>query len=45
MHARNGRINTKDLKAMFDRIGYFITEEHFRDICAKTFEIQEEVTF
>ena len=38
LHAKNGRIGKKELKAMFDRVGYFISEEHFSDICEKAFE-------
>lgn len=40
LHAKEGRIGKSDLKAMFDRVGYFISEEHFADICAKAFEFK-----
>lgn len=45
MHAKDGRIGKEDLKAIFNRVGYFISEEHFADICAKAFEFKDEVTF
>lgn len=45
LHAKDGRITQAELKAMFDRVGYFISEEHFKDICAKTFEFKDAVTF
>ena len=30
---------------MFGRIGYYIYESHFNDICAKAFEFKDEITF
>lgn len=45
LHAKDGRITQTELKGMFDRVGYFISEEHFKDICAKAFEFKDEVTF
>lgn len=45
LHARDGKVGQSELKAMFDRVGYFISEDHFRDICAKTFEFKEQVSF
>ncbi len=45
LHAKDGRITQTELKAMFERVGYFISEEHFKDICLKAFEFKEAVTF
>lgn len=30
---------------MFARIGYYISQEHFKDICEKAFEFKELITF
>jgi Ca2+-binding EF-hand superfamily protein len=37
LHAKDGRVGREELKAMFERVGYFISEEHYSDICAKAF--------
>jgi len=29
LHAVNGKVDKKALKAIFDRVGYFISPEHF----------------
>jgi Ca2+-binding EF-hand superfamily protein len=45
LHAKGGRVGKEELKAMFSRVGYFISEEHFADICSKAFELNDTVTF
>ena len=45
MHAKDGRVGPEELKAIFDRVGYFISADHFSDICEKTFEYRERVSF
>ena len=45
LHAVNGKVDKKGLKAIFDRVAYFISSEHFEDICARAFEFKETVTF
>lgn len=45
LHAVNGRVDKKALKAIFERVAYFISPEHFEDICTKAFEFQEAITF
>lgn len=45
LHALEGKVNRQGLKAIFDRVGYFISPEHFEDICARAFEFKENVTF
>lgn len=45
LHAVNARVDKKGLKEIFERVGYFISPEHFEDICEKAFEFKEAVTF
>ena len=45
LHAVNSKVDKKGLKAIFDRVAYFISPEHFEDICTKAFEFKETVTF
>lgn len=45
LHAKEGKINKKDLNDMFQRIGYYISQDHFKDICSKAFEFKEQITF
>lgn len=41
LHAVDGFVNRKALIAIFDRVGYFISAEHFEDICSRAFEFKQ----
>ena len=45
LHAVEGRVDRKALKAIFERVGYLISPEHFEDICTRAFEFEEKITF
>lgn len=45
LHAVDGKVTRGSLKAIFDRVGYFISPEHFEDICERAFEFKDNITF
>lgn len=45
LHAVEGKVDRKGLQAVFVRVDYLISPDHFEDICAKAFEFKEQVSF
>ena len=45
LHAVDGRVSSHQLKAIFERVGYFISPEHFEDICQRAFEFKDTISF
>ena len=45
MYAKDGKINKKDLEDIFERVGYFVSHQHFTELCQKIFDIYSQVNF
>lgn len=45
LHAKNGKINKKDLRDIFDRIGFNISQNNFNEVCSQAFGNNQLISF